>query len=95
VVFNDQFWLCGQTTVEVWYPTTDTAAPMQRMQGVVIDRGVFPGTAVKVKDLMIIVDQDGGVFAVKGGEQRISTPDIEERIRKSISKQNMLTAILG
>lgn len=95
IVFNDQFWLCGQTTTEVWYVTTDPLAPMQRMQGVVIDRGVFPGTAVKVKDLMIIVDQDGGVFAVKGGEQRVSTPDIEERIRKSIAKQNMLTATIG
>lgn len=92
IVFNDQFWLCGQTTTEVWYVAGDPAAPMQRLQGVVIDRGVFPGTAVKVKDLMILIDQDGGVFAVKGGEQRISTPDIEERIRASITIQNMLTS---
>jgi hypothetical protein len=91
IVFNDQFWLCGQTTTEVWYVTTDVNAPMMPLQGVVLDRGVFPGTAVKIKDLMILVDQDGGVFEVKGGEQRISSPDIEERIRQSIVKQNMLT----
>lgn len=87
VAFNDQFWMPGQDSTEVWFFTGDPDAPVQRLQGVVFDRGTHPGTALQVKDSMIIVDSDGGVFQIKGGEKRISTPDIEERIRKAIAYQ--------
>lgn len=89
VVFNDQFWLPGQDTTEVWYMTGDPDAPVQRLQGVVFDRGVQPGTAIQVKDAMFLIDEDGGVFLISGGEKRISTPDIAERIRKAIAYQNI------
>lgn len=93
VVFGDQFWLPGQSTTEVWYVTGDPAAPMARLQGVSFDRGTWQGTALQVKDSMIIVDSDGGVFQFKGGSTRISTPDIEERIRKAIAAQ--ASSVLG
>jgi hypothetical protein len=89
-VFNDQFWLMGQNTTEVWYMTGDAAVPVQRLQGVVFDRGIFQGTAVQVKDSIVLVDSFGGVFQLKNGEQRISSPDIEEHIRKAIAYQNAL-----
>lgn len=88
VVFGDQFWLPGQTTTEVWYPTGDPIAPMQRLQGVVFDHGTIEGTALQVKDSMMVVDKDGGVFQIKGGMERVSNPSIEERIRFAIELDN-------
>ncbi len=87
VVFGDQFWLPGSNTTEVFYFTGDEDVPVRRMQGVVFDRGSWEGTAVQVKDSMIIVDNEGGVFQIAGGVKRISRPDIEERIRKAIQYQ--------
>lgn len=87
VVFSDQFWLPGSTTTEVWYFTGVFDQPVLRVQGVVFDRGAWGGTAVQVKDSMIIVDNEGGVFQVRGGTKRISRPDVEERIRKAIQTQ--------
>lgn len=83
--FGDQFWLPGERSTEVWYPTGDATAPMSRLQGVVFDRGAWEGTVVAIKETLIIVDADGGVFAIRGGSpQRISNPGIEEQIRKAI-----------
>lgn len=87
VVFGDQFWLPGTSTTEVWYFSGNEASPVLRMQGVVFDRGAWEGTAVQVKDSMIIVDNSGAVFQISGGAKRISRPDIEERIREAIQYQ--------
>lgn len=86
-VFGDQFWLPGSNTTEVWYFTGNEEAPVLRVQGVVFDRGAWEGTAIQVKDSMIIVDNEGGVFRVQGGAKRISRPDIEEQIREAIQYQ--------
>lgn len=88
-VFNDQFWLLGQNTTEVWYPTGDADVPMLRLQNSTFDRGVQQGTAVQVKDSVILVDSFGAVIQISGGEKRLSTPDIEEVVRKAISYQNL------
>jgi hypothetical protein len=87
IVFSDQFWLPGSNTTEAWYFTGNDDAPVLRLQGVVFDRGAWEGTAVQVKDSMIIVDNEGAVFQISGGAKRISRPDIEERIRKAIQYQ--------
>lgn len=87
IVFGDQFWLPGSNTTEVWYFTGNINAPVQRLQGVTFDRGTWAGTALQVKESMIIVDSDGGVFQVAGGLNRISNPSVEERIRKAIATQ--------
>lgn len=92
-VFGDQFWLPGSNTTEVWYPTGNIDAPMQRLQGVAFDRGTWEGTAIAVKESMIIVDSDGGVFQIAGGLNRISNPSIEERIRKAIAYQAFRNSI--
>ncbi len=94
IVFNDQFWLCGQETAEVWFTSPDPNTPMQPVKGITIDRGIMPGTAVHIKEKMILVDNTGGVFEVSGQEQRISTPDIEERIRAAILFQNSRISFL-
>lgn len=84
VVFGDQFWLPGSNTTEVWYFTGNIDSPVLRLQGVTFDRGSWEGTAVHVKESMIITDSDGGVFHISGGLKRISNPSIEERIRQAI-----------
>jgi hypothetical protein len=85
-VFGDQFWLPGSGTVEVWYFTGNLDSPVERLKGVAFDRGVWEGTALQIKESMVLVDSDGGVFQFSGGLERISQghPDIEERIRKAI-----------
>lgn len=93
VVFGDQFWLPGQNSTETWTPTGDPAAPMVRTQGVLFDRGTYPGTAIQVKDSMVITGLDGRVVQIKGGEKVLSTPDIEERIRKAIAAQAAYDAV--
>lgn len=85
VVFGDQFWLPGSNTTEVWYFTGNIDAPVLRLQGVAFNRGTWAGTAIQVKESMIIVDNDGGVFQIAGGIDRISNPSIEERIREAIA----------
>lgn len=93
-VFGDQFWLPGESTTEVWYvsggnPSDPTAPVMQRLQGVVFDRGSWQNTAQAIYETMVVVDSNGGVFLIKGGSpQRVSTPDIEEQIRRGIQAQN-------
>jgi hypothetical protein len=89
VVFGDQFWLPGSNTTEVWYFTGNIDSPVLRLQGVTFDRGTWQGTALQIKESMIIVDSDGGVFKIAGGLKRITEghPDIEERIRKAIQYQ--------
>lgn len=88
IVFGDQLWLPGQDKTEVWYATGDALAPFTRLQGVAFDRGTWEGTAVKVKESMMIVDADGAVFQIGGGLKRVSTPDIEERIREAMAIQS-------
>lgn len=87
IVFGDMFWLLGQKTTEPWVTTGDLLAPMRRMTGIMFDRGSWEGTAVQVKDSLIVVDEDGGVFQIGGGQRRISRPDVEERIRRAIQIQ--------
>lgn len=89
VVFGDQFWLPGDSTTEVWYFTGNEDSPVLRVQGVVFDRGAWPGTAVQVKESMIIVDNNGEVFQISGAgsPKKISRPDVAERIREAIQYQ--------
>lgn len=87
ITYGDMFWLFGDTTTEPWVTTGSPQAPMQRFQGILFDRGAWEGTAVKVRDSMIVVDEEGGVFIINNGQRRISNPAIEERIRRAIGKQ--------
>ncbi len=87
-VLGDQFWLPGSGSTEVWYVSSDPINRMQRLQGIVFDRGTWEGTAVAVHETLIVCDANGAVFTIRGGApQRISSPDIEEQIRKAIAVQ--------
>lgn len=89
---GDQFLLPGTKTTEMWYPTGDPDAPMQRLKGVLFDRGCWENTAVKLNENVFIVDPDGGVFIMSGGAPvRISNPGIEEQIRVAQTDQRRLS----
>lgn len=89
VVFSDQFWLPGQDTTEVYYMSGNPDAPVTRFQGVVFDRGVHPGCSLRVFGSMVNITPFGEVYQIKGGEKKISTPDIDERLRRAIAYQNI------
>ena len=91
VVFGEMFWLMGQNTTEPWITTGDQTAPVERFKGVLYDRGAWAGTAVQIKDRLVTIDEDGGVWMISGGAQRVSSPDIEEKIRRAIHKAALLT----
>ena len=84
VVFSDRFWLLGQSTTEAWITTGDPTAPMQRFAGILYDHGTWEGAGIKVKDSLVLIDEDGAVYQISGGLKRLSRPDIEERIRRAI-----------
>lgn len=89
-VIGDQFWLFGANSTEVWYPTGDINAPFRRVQGQLFDRGVWDGTDAQIKGQVILVDNDGSVYLVAGGNpQKISDNSIEERIRKAMAAQKL------
>lgn len=86
-VFGNLFWLLGQKSVEPWQTTGNPVAPMQKYPGILFDRGSFEGSAVQVKSSLFIVDEDGGVFRIEDGIKRVSTPAVEELIRRAIQLQ--------
>lgn len=92
VVFGEMFWLMGENTTEPWITTGDAAAPMSRFKGILYDRGSWSGTAVQVKDRLVTIDEDGGVWVISGGAERISTPDIEEKIRRAMQKSALVAS---
>lgn len=81
IAVGDQFWLLGTNSTEVWYPTGDNTAPFQRVQGRLFDKGIWSGTAVQIKDQVVVVGRDGYVYSVTDSPQVISTPAISEQIR--------------
>lgn len=84
---GDTVWMLGDGSTEVWYATGDAIAPFAPTQGRVYARGIVEGTAVRVKDQVILVGSDGIVYSVGGGIERISHHGIEERIRAQLERE--------
>lgn len=92
ITVGDQALICGDGSTENWYATGNFDAPFAPVEGRVYRRGVLEGTAVVVKDTVVIVGDDGVVYAIgytsgdtsKFGVHRISNHGIEERIRTQI-----------
>lgn len=93
MVFNDELWLCGANTTEVWYATGDQDTPFARLKGVSFDKGVLLGSPIQIFESMVVIDQFYGVWNIGSGATKISTPDIDERIRKSV--QDKQTGTFG
>lgn len=91
---DDQFWLFGPNTTEIWYPSGDFNTPFQRLQGKLFTGGVWPGSTCKIREVVMVIDSNGVVYAVDNGPQRISTNAIEETIRKSFASQKINSTVL-
>jgi hypothetical protein len=80
----DEAWFFGALTVEPWQATGNADAPFQRASGRVYDRGCLSRDAVYRFDNGIIwIGEDGIVYRTSNVPQAVSTPAIEERIRKA------------
>ena len=84
---GDTVWMLGDGSTEVWYGTGDAIAPFAPTQGRVYARGIIQGTAVCVKDQVVLVGSDGVVYSIGGGIERISHHGIEERIRTQLKRE--------
>jgi hypothetical protein len=80
-VVGDEIWLVGVDSTEVWYVTGRTGVPFDRIKGRAFSRGVVEGTFVAIGQRKFVVGNDGVVYKLGGGLQRISTHVIEEAIR--------------
>lgn len=89
--YKDQFIIFGGNSTEAWVPTADPDAPFERYQGVFYARGSWNGGAIVAGDALVVIDPQGGVWLNSGGMKLISRPDIEERIRRAIQVEGLLS----
>jgi hypothetical protein len=80
-VVGDEIWFVGVESTEVWYVTGAQGVPFDRIKGRAFSRGAIEGTFVVIGNRKFIVGNDGVVYKLGGGLQRISTHAIEEAIR--------------
>jgi hypothetical protein len=93
VVNNQQLFLFGAKSTEVFYNSGDANAPFARIQGAVIDVGcIAPFSIAKASGVIFFIGGDstgsGIIYKMQGFQnQRISTPAIESVIRALTSTQ--------
>jgi len=78
---GDQVWFFGSQSTDAYYLADNSDFPIARYQGRSFSKGALEGTVVLLNDQVILVGNDNVVYAVAGGQQRISNHGIEERIR--------------
>jgi hypothetical protein len=84
-VVGDEFWLLGESSIEVWRATGDGDAPFQRIEGRAFNFGIVDGTAVRMPDTSVItVAQDGTGYQIAGRPSPIGNPAIAEKLRDAI-----------
>jgi Phage stabilisation protein len=85
-ILNDELYLIGYKTVEVWDVTGNGASPFQRNRAVVIDHGCIAANSVgKAMDTLYWLGGDnlgqGIVWRLNGYQvERVSTHEIEQKI---------------
>lgn len=84
---GDTVWMIGDASTEAWYATGNLDTPFLPTQGRVYARGVIEGTAVRIKDQIVLVGSDGIVYSIGGGVRRISHHGIEEKIRLQLKRE--------
>ncbi len=79
VADHRELWLFGQTTIEVWRPTTDPAQPFARIGDLVLQKGTLsPYSIVQADNTLFWVGQDAIVYRAEGaGFVRISNHAID------------------
>jgi hypothetical protein len=96
---GDNALVIGESSTESWYLTGQIDTPFAPVAGRVYNRGALDGTAVVVKDSVILVGDDGVCYQIgyssggnaEYGVNRISNHGIEERIRRQVRREKGLT----
>jgi hypothetical protein len=84
-VVGDEFWLLGESSIEVWRATGDADAPFQRIDGRAFNFGIFDGTAVRMPDTSVLcIAGDGTAYQIAGNPTPIGNPAIAEKTRNAI-----------
>lgn len=91
---EDELYLFGTNTTEIWYTTGQLGAPFQRLSGKVYNLGVWPGSDAIIKNTPYVVDTEGAVYSLASTAKRVSTPAIEEALRKSFAYQRLNSAVM-
>lgn len=90
-IHGDEFWLLGQSSVEVHVPSGDPDAPFLRINGRMFPMGCADRDSVgKLDDGFAWVGQDRIVYHDASAPQRISTETIEQKLAQH--KDEPLTA---
>tara|TARA_R110000772_G_scaffold2839_1_gene10303 strand:+ start:12075 stop:13310 length:1236 start_codon:yes stop_codon:yes gene_type:complete len=90
VVVGDTAWFTGGSSTEPWYATGDidpTASQFRPQKGLAFSQGALEGTIVPIRNQIVVVAEDGIVYEIVGGVNRISNNSVEERIRVSRAAQ--------
>jgi hypothetical protein len=88
---GDRALVMGDGATENWYATGDDDAPFAPTAGLAYQRGVVEGTPVVAKENVILVGNDGIVYRIGSGVERISDHGIEERILRQLRREQSLT----
>lgn len=79
---GDEVWFFGTQTVEPWYQTGDSSAPLQRAQGRRFERGCAAApTICQLDNTLFWVGENGQVYRAAETPKRVSTNPIEAKIR--------------
>ena len=86
-VIGDEIVLMGTRTIEFWYATGElridgSGDPFRPYEGRTINMGVRSGTALQVRDNLLLVGEDNRVYDATGRLSPLSSHGIEELIRK-------------
>lgn len=81
-VIGDEIYFLGVESTEVWYLSGASGVPFDRIKGRAFSRGIVEGTVVSIGSRIFAVGNDGVVYNISGGVQRVSTHAIEEVIRE-------------
>lgn len=78
---GDAVYIFGQSSTEAWYASGDSVDPFLRQQGLAFSQGALEGTSVAIRTQAFTIAEDGVVYQIVGGPQRLSNNGIEERVR--------------
>ncbi len=95
-VLNNQLWIFGQKTIEVWYNAGKPGFPFARIDGATINQGLMAAqTVVKFNDRLMWLGADANgysqVYMAKGLQpQRVSNYGVEQYITSNLTFPNPL-----
>lgn len=87
---GDALYMLGQSSTEVWYANPNQQSVLAPggaasptfipQQGLAFSQGAIQGTAVRIRNRLLVVAEDGRVYII-GQNEAVSNHGIEERIR--------------